>query len=213
MNWPGQDRWQRLWQAAGASGDPAPWYERLTHAYAEPQRHYHNQQHIGECLAEFDSARPLAKQPEAVELALWFHDAVYDPKASDNEEQSAALAKQCLEAAGLLRLAATVAELVMATKLHGANAGPDAALIVDVDLSILGQNEARFAEYEAQVRKEYGWVPKLIFNSRRAKILQRFLDRPHLYATEHFARKYEQNARRNLEQSVRKLKRLWGLLS
>ena len=208
MNWPEQDRWRQLWQAAGASGDGGPWYERLTQAYAEPQRHYHNQQHIAECLAEFDGARPHAHQPAAVELALWFHDAVYDPKAGDNEEQSAALAKNCVEAAGLSTLASTVSELVMATKTHSTEAGPDAALVVDIDLSILGQSEARFAEYESQIRKEYGWVPQLIFNSKRKEILQRFLGREHIYTTEYFANRYEEAARRNLERSIGKLK-LW----
>jgi predicted metal-dependent HD superfamily phosphohydrolase len=208
MNWPAQDRWQRLWLDAGASGDSATWYQRLTQAYAEPQRHYHNQQHIAECLAEFDGARHLAHQPASVELALWFHDSVYDPKAGDNEEQSAALAKNCLEAAGLSRLASTVNELVMTTKTHHAEAGPDAALVVDVDLSILGQSEARFAEYESQIRKEYGWVPKPIFNSKRKEILQRFLGREHIYTTEYFANRYEEAARRNLERSIGKLK-LW----
>ena len=205
MNWPGQDRWQRLWQAAGAAGHSTIWYERLALAYAEPHRPYHNQQHIAECLAEFDGARHLARQPVAVEMALWFHDAVYDPKASDNEEQSAALAKRCLEGAGLHPLATTVAELVMATQLHVAGATPDASLVVDVDLSILGQSEARFAEYEAQIRKEYGWVPKPTFNSKRKEILLGFLGRPHIYATEFFAARYEEKARRNLEQSIRKL--------
>lgn len=209
MSWPGPDRWQRLWRSAGAAAEPAAWYDRLTQAYAEPQRHYHNQQHIAECLAELDGARHLARQPEVVELALWFHDAVYDPKAGDNEERSAALAVECLRAGGLEQLAGTVSELVMATKLHGADAGPDAALIVDVDLSILGKGETRFAEYEAQIRKEYSWVPKLVFNSKRAGILKRFLARDRIYATEYFSDRYEQIARQNLERSVRNLKRWW----
>ena len=210
MKWPGEDRWLGLWQAASASGDPSLWYQQLTQAYAEPQRHYHNQQHIAECLAEFDAARHLAQQPVAVELALWFHDVVYDPKAGDNEEQSAALAKSCLESAGLPDLARTVVELVMATKSHSTDAGPDVALVVDIDLSILGQSEVRFAEYEAQIREEYSWVPKLLFKPKRAEILQRFLDRERIYIHEHFVKRYEQNARRNLEGSIRKLKRLWG---
>jgi predicted metal-dependent HD superfamily phosphohydrolase len=205
MSWPGPDRWEKLWRAARCSGDPTPWYERLTRAYAEPHRHYHNQQHIAECLAEFDGARHLARQPEAVELALWFHDAVYDPRAGDNEEHSAALAKQCLDGAGLRELATTVSELVMATRLHGAF-GPDAALIVDVDLSILGQDELRFVEYEEQIRKEYSWVPRPVFNSKRAEILQGFLDREQIYANKLFADRYEQRARRNLKDSIRKLK-------
>ena len=209
MSWPGLDRWQRLWQSAGAAGDATKWYEALTRAYAEPQRHYHNQQHIAECLAEFDGARHLAQQPVAVEFALWFHDAVYEPKAGDNEERSAAMARSCLEASGLPQLGATVSELVMATKTHSTEAGPDAALMVDVDLSILGQDERRFAEYEAQIREEYRSIPKLIFNFKRAEILKRFLARERIYATDFFANKYEQKARRNLEGSIQRLKRLW----
>ena len=210
MDWPGQDRWLRLWQLAGATGDPTRWYENLAQAYSEPHRHYHNQQHIAECLAEFDSARHLAQQPAAVELALWFHDAAYDPKASDNEERSAVMARNCLEASGLSKLGATVSELVIATKSHSTEAGPDAALMVDVDLSILGQDERRFAEYESQIRAEYRSVPELIFNFKRAGILKRFQARERIYATDFFAAKYEQNARRNLERSIRQLKRIWG---
>jgi predicted metal-dependent HD superfamily phosphohydrolase len=209
MSRPGQDRWLRLWEAANASGDGVPWYEKLKHAYAEPQRHYHNQRHIAECLAEFDSARHLAQQPIGVEFALWFHDAVYDPKASDNEEQSAAMARSCLETASLPQLATTVSKLVMATKSHRTEADPDAALMVDVDLSILGQGEQRFAEYEAQIRDEYGFVPDLIFNFKRAEILGRFLVRERIYTTDFFASRYERQARHNLEDSIRKLKREW----
>lgn len=210
MNWPGQERWLRLWQSVGLSGDAAVWYENLKRAYSEPQRHYHNQQHIAECLEEFDRARHLAQEPEAVELALWFHDAVYDPKASDNEERSAAMAVRCLEAGGKPKLAAAVGSLVMATKSHSAEAGPDAGLLVDVDLSILGKSDQRFSEYEAQIREEYRWVPGLVFKPKRAEILQRFLDRKRIYATDLFASKYEETARRNLENSIRNLKRVQG---
>src|SRR5205814_239074 len=84
-------------------------------------------------------------------------------------------------------LAATVSDLVMATKSHSTEAGPDAALMVDVDLSILGKGEQRFAEYEAQIREEYRSVPKLIFNFKRAEILERFLARSRIYATDFFA--------------------------
>ena len=205
MNWPAQERWRRLWQAAGVTGEPESWYEKLTAAYAEPQRHYHNQQHIAECLAEFDRARHLTQQPVEVELALWFHDAVYEPKASDNEEQSAALAQRCLETSGVTQLTPIVSQLVMATKSHQTAANPDTALMVDVDLSILGQSEQRFAEYETQIREEYRSVPKLVFNFKRAQILKRFLARPRIYATDFFATQYEEQARRNLENSIRRL--------
>jgi predicted metal-dependent HD superfamily phosphohydrolase len=206
MSWPGPDRWLRLWRTAGASKDGARWYEKLMQAYAEPQRHYHNHQHISECLAEFDRAQHLARQPVAVEFAVWFHDAVYDPKASDNEERSAAMATDCLEEIGLSHLAAAVSDLVMATKSHNTDTGPDAGLMVDVDLSILGKGDQRFAEYEAQIRDEYRWVPPLIFKSKRAEILQRFLDREQIYTTKLFAAQYEEIARRNLERSIQQLR-------
>ena len=199
-----RERWDALWRSAGVQ-PPTGWYERLTAAYAEAQRHYHTQQHIAECLAEFDQARHLATEPIAVELALWFHDAVYNPRASDNEEQSAALARRCLSEAGIRsKLSEAVSKLIMATKHNSSPGDADAALIVDVDLSILGQPEARFAQYEEQIRREYAWVPKPIFKSKRAEILRRFLAREHIYATELFRGKYEPQARRNLEASIAK---------
>ena len=207
MNWPSRDRWLALLHTAGATRAASGWYERLTRAYGEPQRHYHNHQHIAECLAEFDRARHLTHEPTAVELALWFHDAVYDPKAGDNEEQSAALAKQCLTECGITRLLTdTVPRLVMATKNHEVGADADAAVIVDADLSILGRDERRFMEFEEQVRREYAWVPDAVFGAQRAEILQGFLGRARIFATDWFRDKYEQPARQNLEASIRRLR-------
>jgi predicted metal-dependent HD superfamily phosphohydrolase len=177
MNGPNRDRWTALWQAIGATEAASDWFERLEQAYAEPRRHYHNLRHIAECLAEFDQARHLARRPVAVELALWFHDAVYDPKAGDNEEQSAALAGRCLAEAGMTGLLGeSVTNLVMATKSHEVGLDADAGLVVDVDLSILGREEERFLEYERQIRLEYAWVPQPVFAYKRAEILRRFSD-------------------------------------
>jgi len=145
-----------------------------------------------------------------VELALWFHDAVYDPKASDNEEQSAVLARQCLQAASRSDIAQAVDDLVMVTKFHDTEAGTDSAVMVDVDLSILGQSEPRFAEYEWGIRAEYEWVPQEVFNAKRAEILEKFLNRARIYSTPHFFDKYERQARRNLEQSIWQMRRAAG---
>lgn len=93
----------------------------------------------------------------------------------------------------------------MATKTHDVSAGSDAALLVDVDLSILGQSAVRFAEYEAQIRAEYEWVATEVFAKKRAEILQRFLARPRLYQTQAFFNRYETQARRNLKESLRLL--------
>jgi predicted metal-dependent HD superfamily phosphohydrolase len=207
MNWPGRARWTALWRKVGASGDSSPWYDRLTAAYGEPHRHYHNQQHIAECLAEFDYARHLARQPEAVELAIWFHDVVYEPKAGDNEERSAELAESCLAQAELPKtFVESVRKLVIATKHHEAEPGSDEAVMIDVDLSILGQGEKRFAEYEEQIRQEYGWVPAVVFASKRGEILEKFVARKYIFHTAFFRDKYEGNARRNLQASIDRLK-------
>lgn len=197
-----------MWEATRARGDGRPWYDRLTHAYAEGRRHYHNQRHIAECLGEFDAARHLVGQAEAVELALWFHDAVYNARAGDNEERSAALAKRCLDEAGVSALISNaVVELVMATKHHQPGENVDAGVMIDIDLSILGQSEERFLAYEGQIRKEYKWVPQIIFRPKRATILEGFLRRDRIYRTDWFYDKYEEKARRNIEASIGKLRK------
>ncbi len=93
----------------------------------------------------------------------------------------------------------------MATKTHEANSGSDAALLTDIDLSILGQPEKRFDEYESQIRQEYAWVPEPVYRVERAKILRKFLARKRVFATEWFQKKYEDAARQNLQSSVKKL--------
>ncbi len=202
-----EQRWLALWQTLEALGEPLPWFNRLQAAYSEEHRHYHNCVHVSECLRELDSARQFAQDSAAVESAIWFHDAIYDPKAQDNEERSAALARECLKQMGLgSDLQSAVVQLVLATKHHDITLGPDAPLLLDIDLSILGQPESRFLEYEAQIRQEYSSVPEPIFRAKRAEILESFLARQRLYATDWFHHRYEQHARRNIQISLQKLK-------
>ena len=201
------ERWAQLWRKAAKAVPPAEYFEQLTAMYAEPQRHYHNQNHIVDCLAEFDRVKSLAADPVAVELAIWFHDAVYDTHAGDNEERSAELAKQWLKQSGA---AADVAEatgrLVLATKSHDGSLHADAPLLVDVDLCILGRPPARFWEYERQIREEYGWVDAAVFATKRAEILERFLARKRIYQTDVFYKQLEGQARENLKASIERLR-------
>jgi len=174
--------------------------------YAEPHRHYHNRQHIADSLREFDQVRQLAVEPEAVEFAIWFHDAVYDSHASDNEERSAELARTWLKQTGATdALTNSVRQLVLATKSHDGTLHPDAPLLVDVDLSILGQSPQKFWEYEKGIRAEYDWVDQKTFATKRAEILQGFLVRPRLYHTEFFFSRFEVQARSNLRASIEQL--------
>ncbi|HYF34266.1 MAG TPA: hypothetical protein VD994_03160 [Prosthecobacter sp.] len=201
-----QGRWKKLCRSMPASKELFDRYFLLFSAYSEEHRHYHNLRHLNECLAEFDTITHLARNPAALETALWFHAIIYDPKITDNEERSAKWAKNLLsEADAPKAFIGHVRSLILITKTHQPDATPDSDLICDIDLAILGQDEARFQEYEAAIREEYAHVPDDIFNPKRAEILQRFLDCPHIYHTDSFRTRYEFPARHNLQQSIQSL--------
>lgn len=198
-----QHSWQRAWTGIGARGEGRGVYDQLLAYYSEQHRHYHTLQHLDECLAMFESVRELAEHPDEIELALWFHDAIYDTHRPDNEERSADWARTALIDAGVaIDSADRVHALIMATR-HTANPIlPDEQLLVDIDLSILGAEQARFDEYEEQIRKEYAFVPRWLFRRKRRAILQGFLDRPSIYSTPYFRDMLEQRARENLKQAM-----------
>ena len=201
-----RDRWASFWKSAGAAGDPEPAWRDLSARYGEPHRAYHTLRHIAQCLGEFDAVRTLARDPSVVELALWYHDAVYDPRKRDNEERSADLASAAAASMGFAPARAQAAAALIRVSTHRKAAEePDARLFADIDLSILGQPAALFDEYERQVRVEYGWVPEADFRAGRAAILKSFVERPFLYGTPAFREKYEAAARRNLADSIRRL--------
>lgn len=194
--------WQRTWEELGAKGEPAL-FNQLIAAYSERHRHYHTLQHLRECLQAMEPARALAHRPAEVELALWFHDAVYDVHRHDNEERSAEWAAMAMRHAGLPDAAVQrVHALIMATKHKALPADIDAQVLVDVDLAILGATEARFDESDAQIRREYAHVPESAFREGRCCVLRSFLERPRLYATEAFHAALEEQARRNLVRAI-----------
>jgi predicted metal-dependent HD superfamily phosphohydrolase len=199
----GSASWQRLWRELGADPVPAGLYNQLVAAYSEEQRQYHTLQHLRECLAHLDAAASLALHPAEVELALWFHDAVYDPLRNDNEERSAEWAWRSILAAGCGEdLAQRVQALVLATKGHSASDDADTRLLLDIDLAILGAAPARFDEYERQVRAEYAHVTEAEYRFGRAEVLAAFLGRPRVYLTAAFHDALEHRARENLGRSL-----------
>jgi predicted metal-dependent HD superfamily phosphohydrolase len=199
----GSASWQRLWRELGADPVPAGLYNQLVAAYSEEQRQYHTLQHLRECLAHLDAAASLALHPAEVELALWFHDAVYDPLRNDNEERSAEWAWRSILAAGCGEdLAQRVQALVLATKGHSASDDADTRLLLDIDLAILGAAPARFDEYERQIRAEYAHVTEAEYRFGRAEVLAAFLGRPRVYLTAAFHDALEHRARENLGRSL-----------
>ena len=208
-----ESRWRDLCGAADLSaGDVAEAGRWLLDAYGVSTRAYHNLDHLAHCLAEFDGARGHAAEPVTAELAIWFHDSVYDPSRGDNEERSSEWARGVLAYLGASPgQIAAVQVMVLATKHTDEAAkadGPqvtDSPLVEDIDLAILGQAPEVFDAYERAIREEYRHVPDEGFRAARLGVLNRFLDRPRIYLTLPFRARYETRARENLRRSVGRL--------
>ena len=199
-------RWRGTWTGLGVDRCDDQLFADVMRRYAEPHRSYHTTRHLEECFAKLDEGRAHAERFYEVELALWFHDAVYEVRNSDNEERSASWAQAAVSEAGIDHaIGSRVRDLILATRHDVMPSTNDAALLIDVDLAILGAPAERFDEYERQVREEYSWVPGFLFRRKRREILEGFLRRPAIYSTELFRGRYESAARANLTRSIRHL--------
>ena len=182
-------RWTQLCRALGATNNVDSSYRQLVHLYQTPVRAYHNLLHIEHCLGEYDAVHSTATEPVAVEAAIWFHDAVYDSKAGDNEEKSASMGDEILAGMGVpAKLRATVRKLIIHTKHTAVPRTKDGKIIVDIDLAILGSSPSGFARYERNIREEYRWVPESAFWPKRAGFLQTLLKRKRIFSTDFFFR-------------------------
>jgi len=198
-----RERFVALMRRLGATGDPSPLADAMLSAWMEPARRYHGIAHLRDCLARLEESSDPLVERDVVEAALWFHDAIYDPRAADNEERSADWARRALHAPGIPGAAAgEVARLVALTGHERPPDDPAGRLICDIDLSILGRPPAEFDEYDRQIRAEYAWVPVSAYREGRRRVLTGFLRRRPLYLTERFRRRYETAARANLERAL-----------
>ena len=201
-----KQRWDANWGTLGATPEPAITFDELVGAYSESGRFYHTLKHLEECFWHFDSARRLARIPAEIEISIWFHDAIYDTRRNDNEENSAAWAANVIRDSCLSpEVAERITHLILATKHQAKPASGDVALFVDVDLSILGASTDRFDDYERQIRQEYAWVPENEFRQGRAKLIEGILARKRIYSTDFFQNKLETAARANVMRSLAKL--------
>ncbi len=180
-------------------------YEVLLRAYTEPQRHYHTLQHIVECLAAFHQVKAYLDDPTAVELAIWFHDVVYNPQAIDNEVQSAELMLKLCQNTFKQSVVEKAYQWIIATQKHQPSQEDDLNYLLDIDLAILGSSEARFLQYEQQIRLEYAWVEQELYQVKRAEVLQHFYLMQPLYQTEYFRAHLEESAKMNLSKSLSSL--------
>jgi predicted metal-dependent HD superfamily phosphohydrolase len=194
--------WQGLlqeWAVAPAQANSK--FEEVCQAYSSPGRYYHTLEHVGHVLQEVEGLGPKATHPNAVKLAAWLHDVIYDSRASDNEERSARYAERLCEDLAIPE-GDLVASLIRKTKTHEAGDDADAQVLIDADLAILGASESAYRTYAEQIRQEYAWVPEPDYRRGRRDVLERFLARPRIY---HLLNPLETPARRNLATELAKL--------
>ena len=177
-------------------------YGALCSAYTESQRHYHSIQHIVECLEHFHQIKTYLDDTLSVELAIWFHDVIYNPQAHDNEQQSADYMQRMLENVLGAEQIAKIYAWILATKAHAPTADTDLAYLLDIDLVILASDPMRFAEYERQIQQEYAWVEPSPYVKKRQQVLRHFLETQPLYQTPFFQKRYERQAKQNLAQAL-----------
>ncbi|MBD2580594.1 hypothetical protein [Oscillatoria sp. FACHB-1406] len=184
----------------------------LIELYAAPLRFYHNLTHLKQVLETVERLSFLEQQnltqskQKTLKLGAWFHDAIYDPRRSDNEEKSADYAAE-----KLTRLAISEAEIdrvrnsILSTKTHQAG-DLETQILLDADLAILGAPPAQYLRYARAIRQEYAWVSDRDYTAGRIRVLSNFLARSRIYQTPHFFVELEPRARGNIEVEIARLR-------
>lgn len=174
-------------------------FELIYKQYSDSSRHYHNLDHISAMLSLTENYSDLIKEKDIVLFAIWFHDIVYNPLKKNNEEKSAGMAGEMMEK---LKTEPDkikrVQQYILTTKTHSGPADSDLSFFLDLDLSVLGSSAETYDNYCRNVRKEYSWVPDMLYKPGRMKVLQHFLDMERIFKTELFYNLFETKARENL---------------
>lgn len=182
-------------------------FAQLLEAYSHPSRHYHSLEHIFHVLKTIESLQNLTNQLTLVELAAWFHDVVYDPKAKDNEEKSAVYAANLMKSLEIdARVITNVTRLILNTKFHQVDTDDiDSQILVDADLAILASPKQKYLTYAEDIRQEYSWISDRDYRLGRRQVLEKFLQRKRIYYINLMFEKLEESARRNLVAEIQSL--------
>lgn len=201
-------RWNRLCERLHIEGELSQTtFQELVARYSEPHREYHTLTHIQECLKQFDVLRDHGPNPFAVELAIWFHDAVYSVRRKRNEEESAIKMVSFATIANIDSKTIEIAiNCIQASKHDCFPQTHSEQVMIDVDLAILGQTWPQYELYTQQIRKEYAHVPHVMYVLNRRQIMKRFVDeRPYIYFTPHMREHHEAQARANIARELHSL--------
>lgn len=176
-------------------------WQELETAYNLPGRHYHTLQHIEQMLFLLDEGKEACADLEALQLAIFYHDIVYNARRKDNEARSAVIARKRLAVLGFRDVDKVVA-LILATKKHERSDDKDTNYLLDIDLNILGAVWPRYREYAQQVREEYIIYPDELYKPGRVQVLRHFLSSARIFKTDYFYHKLEARARENLQKEI-----------
>ncbi len=192
-------------------------YQNILKNYTENGRFYHDISHIKLMLETFDNLdfytefhfefekdKPVFT---AFLYAIFYHDIIYKPLRSDNEEQSAEFAKRDMKLLNIdEKIIEATEKLILATKTHQVSAEIDnptlhfaTQVLLDLDLAVLGQKPNIYKRYAENIRQEYWLIPPKIYAEGRKKVLKYFLNMPNIYKTSYFYNQFENQAKQNLE--------------
>ena len=181
-------------------------YQSLLNAYSEPHRFYHTASHINATLIHLDKVKVHIENPSLLELALWFHDAIYRPFSSNNELDSANWCSRFLKDNGVKQETIDhVHQLIMVTMHPSITQSNDEMFMVDIDLSILGSPANIYDDFERNIREEYKKVPYFIYKRKRKALLKSFLNQKQIFQNTFFHEEFEIQARENLDRAIQSL--------
>lgn len=196
--------WNRCSLPQTGSNSAVVW-TALIASYSEPWRHYHTIEHLGQCLQQLDLTSSFMDDPAVVEIALWFHDIIHQPDASDNEEKSAELFKRTAGKRFPTDFVENVSKSILATVHRDPPQGQDARYLCDIDLSSLGSPWEQFLKDSNALRAEHSATADAVFYSEKIGFLNTLLERPAVFLTDFFQARYEQAARENIGRYITQL--------
>lgn len=206
-------RFNIAWNILGLKNAKDIYNDHILYHYSEENRKYHNLNHINHCIntlvLAINSGMTPVLIPEII-IALFFHDLIYDTHKLDNEDRSAIITSCILRSAGAsMEQSSRICAMIRLShhKEIYEVLNFDQMIMLDVDLSILGEKDEEFFKYDTQIRQEYSWIPDDIYNFQRINILQKFLDRKSIYHTQYFIDSYESKARDNLNAAIKRCKK------
>jgi len=200
-------RWLDLFSNPDLSEKAENEYHALLNMYSQGHRVYHNFDHITACIKHLDTVKDKLESPLAVELAIWFHDCIYNIFSRQNEEKSARYAVDRLAALQVEEeIIVQVNKLIMTTMHPAAPESHDERFMADIDIAVLGSSADAYKAYETAIRYEYKWIPGFVYRKQRSLLLQSFLKQERIYMTDYFFNKFEATARENIAAAIEKLK-------